>query len=412
MSNLQFTDFQCHDDRPTLSREEGIARTLGFAGIHDRDTLSWMAEAFTSATSDISTVADCGFDYDEGTWVVNNNLTGIAPDGTQWYKILYAADEIGSNFTLTFDKTGDNGGVVLCASPTYSTALLAWWTGAYVGFSSLAGATETILSKLPCTEVGAATVTVAVWPRSYSKIDKVDDLAMAIWFDGHLLVQYTTPNPSARYGVTSWGYFGFAVSDTATATFDNMRIPQLHQNQEWTSVDPGEAASAGLNRVMGQDMIRVQARYDGGVKIWRNVGTDVDWTPAVGTARKASKQHQFYSPSQLRLVGGAHEVNVFRDNLNQGHVFAVANDPHALDEEDTYDRAIRLHKKAEESADKLILELVGLNVLLEPEDIIEYNGTKWRVQTIAYRIASQTGQGGGNVAVLDSTVQCRACLES
>ena len=90
----------------------------------------------------------------------------------------------------------------------------------------------------------------------------------------------------------------------------------------------------------------------------------------------------------------------------------MANDPHALDEEDTYDRAIRLHKKAEESADKLTLELVGLNVLLEPEDIIEYNGTKYRVQTIAYRVASQTVQGGGQDAVLDSTVQCRACLET
>ena len=409
MANLQFTDWQCHDDRPTLSREEGIARTLGFAGIHDRDTLSWVYEAFSSGASDISTVSDYDFGYDEGTWCIdpNGSLSGTAPDGAQWYKILYYADEIGSNFTLTFDKTGDNGGVVLCSNTTYGSALLAWWTGTHVGFSTLAGAAETILLKLPCTEAGDATVTVSVWHRSYSKIDEVDDIAMGLWFDGHLVAQHVTTFYS------SWdGYFGFAVSDTKTATFDDVRIPQLHQNQEWTSVDPGEAASAGLNRVTGQDMIRVQARYDGGVKIWRNVGTDVDWTPAVGAARKASKQHQFYSPSHLRLVGGVHEVNVFRDDLNQGHVFVVANDPHALDEEDTYDRAIRLHKKAEESADKLTLELVGLNVLLEPEDIIEYNGTKWRVQTIAYRIASQTGQGGGNVAVLDSTVQCRACLES
>lgn len=409
MSDLTFTEWQCHDDRPALDREEAIERTLGFAGIHDRDTLSWVSKAFSAGASDVSTVSDYGFGYDETDWCISpaGCLSGTAPDGNQWYKILYSEEEIQPNFVVTFDKVGDNGGFVFCSDQTYSSALLAWWTGTHVGFSSLAGATETILSKLPCTETGAASVTIAVWPRSYSRIDEIDDLAMSLWFDGHLLLQHTTSNNS------DWGgYIGFAVGDSATACFGSMRISQLHQIQEWTSVDPGEAASAGLNRVTGQDMIRVQARYDGGVKIWRNVTTDVDWVPATGAARAASKQHQFYSPSHLRLVGGAHEVNVFRDDLNQGHVFAVANDPHALDEEDTHDRATRLHKKAEESADKLTLELVGLNVLLEPEDIIEYNGTKWRVQAIAYRVASQTGQGGGQVAVLDSTLQCRACLES
>lgn len=408
MSNLQFTDFQCHDDRPTLTREEAIERTLGFAGIHERSTLSWICEAFSGGTSDVSNISDYDLDHAEGDWCIapDHTLSGIATDGNQWYKVLYTGDTIEVGFEVSFDKTGDNGGFVFCADTDYNPALLAWWTGTHVGFSSLAAATETVLLSLPCTETGASTVTVAVWPRSYSRIDEVDDVAMALFFDGKLLAQHVTSNND------DWGeHIGFAVGDSSTATFDNIRIPQLYQIQEWTSVDPGEAASAGLNRVTGQDLIRVQARYDGSVKIWRNDATTVDWSVATGAARMAGKRHKFYSPSHLRLVGGAHEINVFRDS-NQGHVFAVAQDPHALSENDTYNRATRQHERVEETADQLRLELTGLNVLLEPEDIIQYNSKKQKVQTIAYRISRQTGRGGAEVAVLDSSVECRIHLES
>jgi len=58
-------------------------------------------------------------------------------------------------------------------------------------------------------------------------------------------------------------YIGFAVYGSDTITFNNLAVVQLHTIMEYTSVDPGEAASMGLSRAISYEQLRVQARYDG-----------------------------------------------------------------------------------------------------------------------------------------------------
>jgi len=234
----------------------------------------------------------------------------------------------------------------------------------------------------------------------YSAVDEIEDIELTLWFDDRLLVSYTI------HYEEKGDYIGFAVYESDTITFDDLHVAQLHEPVEWTSVDPGEEASAGLSRVIGQDDIRLLARHDGTVKMWRNVTTDVDWTVPQGKPIEARKVKQFYTPSHLRLVGALHETNTFRDN-GQGHIFAVGQDPNALSEDETHDRGVRMHRRMEEEGTQVTLRLAP-NPVLEPEDIIEIDGDSWRVVTIAYTIQWQGGQG--SAPVLESTITARECL--
>ncbi len=407
MTSLRFRNLQCHDDRPGLSRQDGIERTLGFAGIHDYSALGWIEEAFTSSTSSIS---DANLEGSESsTWsILGNRLYGSPPDGAQWYKVRHETEtEVG--YTVEFDKTGDEGGFLFMASDSY-VGYIVWWTGTLVGVSSIDGTTETVLISIPSTETGAATVRIAIYPRSYSNIDVVDDVAVGLWFDGKMLLTYIVSFDTAVLGTlaTARKKIGFVARNTS-CTYEDLRIPQLRHVQEWTSVDPGETAAASLGRVVGKDNVRVQARYDGTVKIWRNEATSIDWAIDLSRPTRADERYRHYSVSHLRLVGAVHETDTFRDT-NQGHIFAVAQDPNALTETDTYDKGTRRHREGEESADVLVLTIQP-NLILESGDVISYNGGSWRVESIAYKIGIQSGPGG-QAPVLASSISCRKVLTS
>lgn len=380
MTNLKFKEWQCHDDRPALCQEEALQRTLGFAGIHAYAVSSWLLGAYTPSVSE-NVVSD----------VSHLDIVSVVDEDL----------ELGFWAEFDWSSPDNDGAFVFCADDALD-CYFAWWNDGEVGFSKVTSGAETELVRLPLVVSSPSRVRVGVWPKSYTKIDEIDDLAMGIWLDDRLLLAhaaaYTEKGKRIGFGVNVDGH---------SATYSNIRVPQLHQITEWTSVDPGESASAGMNRVVGQSQIRVQARYDGSAKIWRNTETDVDWEVSLGRATQATVEHGFYAPSHLRMVGALHEINVFREN-DQGHTFVVVQDPNALSEDDTYNRAIRRHVRVAEGGDKLVLGMAP-NVLLEAEDVIRYNGEKWRVSTIVYRIARR-GEGE-QVAVLESLVTCRRCLE-
>lgn len=49
MANVRFKDWQCHDDRLAICREEAVRRTLAFAGIHDVDAKTEIDEDFAES---------------------------------------------------------------------------------------------------------------------------------------------------------------------------------------------------------------------------------------------------------------------------------------------------------------------------------------------------------------------------
>jgi len=403
---LKFTNWQCCDDRPALNIEESIQRPLGFSGVHSYEALDWVLEDFSESTSMVSTV---DFEGPEGGWAfIGGSLLGVPTDDTQWYKVRYS-EEIEIGFTTEFDKTGTEGAFLFMCGDGYAS-YAAWWTDSAVGVSRLMDDDEEVLTSIPMVYSGSSTVRIAVYPKMYSAIDQIDNIAVGMWFDGEMAFTYMIefPNEVWRDLDIARKHVGFAVRNTS-ATFSNWRIPQLHQVREWTSVDPGEAASASVGRTIGQDNIRVQARYDGSVKIWRNESTSSDWSIPTGRALQIGQKHRHYSPSHVRLVGALHEADTFRSG-NQGHVFVVGQDPNAIMEAETYDKGERRHKEIEESYDQIEI-VCAPNVLLEPGDVVAFNSSYWRVENISLKIVMQ-GSGPAQVPVLGSSITCRKLLTS
>lgn len=402
MTTLEFRDWQCHDDRPVLTQQDGVERCLAFAGIHDQSYATWISEAMDVATSDVSGVSEISdvgnWNGEEGSWIVyGDRLHGIGSGGAQWYK-LYHTTTVDIGFVAEFDKTGNRGAFLFCSTAAYD-GYLVWWTGTAVGVSDINGVTETILCSLPFAETGSAGVTVSVRPQRYQKIDQIDDLTISLWFDDKLLLTHTMEYEEKG------DYVGFAVYQSDSITFDNLTIYQLHQIVEWTSVDPGETASSSLGRALGYDEVFVRARYDGSVHVWRNTGTDSDWTIPASRALSVGNRQNIYTPSHLRLVGALHEIDHFRTGT-QGHIVNVGQDPNVLSELATYNRAVRMHRSQAEKGEEEVLAIAP-NPALEPEDVITYDGNKYRVTAIGYRI-EKDGEGYRLV----STINTRECLDA
>jgi len=393
LAETQFIKTQVHDGRPAIEQENAIQRCLAFAGIHDTsfEDLIWEQHAGTLSDS---------YEGSEGTWAYSGGvLQGTGNGSAQWYKIRHVTD-VEPGFVVTFDKTSDRGGFLFNCDDSYNCHMV-WWQSNCVGLSLLAGSTGSTLLSLPIAETGAATVKIAVWPRSYSSVDEIDDLAVMLWFDDRHL--FTHMMPYVYYGDA----IGLAVYESDTATFDNLRVPQLHHIVEWTSVDPGEPVSSGVSRVIGYEDIKMRARYDGTVHVWRETGSAVDWAMSNDRCLTQNTEENLFWPSHYRLVGAMHEADGFRPG-NQGHIFAVGQDPNALSASETYDKAERKHEKIEEAA-RVTSVATAPNPTLEPEDVVTLDGETWRVVSINYR-AIQKGDVRRPIAVLESTIQMRECL--
>jgi hypothetical protein len=397
---IQFKKWQCHDDRQALDQERAIQRVLAFAGVHDTSAADEVSEAFT-----VGDLSDYHLEEADpnGAWgIVGSKLQGTGYYlGSAWLFVRHTT-ELEYGYIATFDKTGDYGGFIFQCDDSYN-AYLVWWTDTAVGLSELDEGVETQLANIPLTEPGAASVAVAVWPQRRTSIDTIDDLAVMLFFDRKHLFTYVLEYEASRGGMKT----GFATWPDETVTYDNYRVAQLHQLVEWTSVDPGEPASAGLSRVITYEQIRIQARYDGSVKLWRNDGVDVDWVVPDGRTLTTVEEVRLHSPSHFRLVGALHEIDVFRTG-DQGHVFAVGQDPNALSETATSSRATRRHKILVESG-RVVGAIMAPNPVLEPEDVITLDAVDWRVSSVNYR-ANWRGSTQAGAPVLESNTKARECL--
>ena len=393
MANISFKDFYCHDNGPPVDQEAGIKRCLNYAGILDTEFEDLFFLQFASGT-----YSDFNLEHAEGTWTIDTaKLQGVGGGSAQWYKIAHCvAAPIG--YVAEFDKTGDQGAFLLCQDDDY-TGYMVWWTGTAVGMSELSEGTPTTLVSVPIAETGAAAVKVMVWGQRYEKIDTVDDLTVALYFDDKLLLSHTF-----EYNDTYGEYTGFAVYESDTITIDNYRIAQLHQvTGNIVSVDAGDAVSAGLSRVIATDMIRTRARYDGTVHVWRNTSTSSDWTVPTGRDLRAEFIRHIFWPTHIRVVGALHEQDRVEDS-NHGHIFAIAQEPDALTEDAVYSLAGRRHDLMEESARKLVIQ-TSVQPALEPEDVITYASLTWRISAVSFKATTSDGAA----SILDSTIEARRC---
>jgi hypothetical protein len=392
---IQFKDLIVNNYNPAVNQEESIEHFLAFAGLHDHSSKDTYG---TDALVALMT---------EGTWTTNvDHITGTGGGSAQWYRVIFdKIVELG--FTAEFDVPLVTGisAFLFMENDDHAGYAFAWGNGNVALQRIASNGTITNLHVLPYDIPIAMHVKIAVRPMRLLAVDQIDQIAISVWFDESLVMSHVL----FWDGTTMSGqYVGFALYGNGVGDFDNFRIPQLHQIVDYSSVDPGEPASAGMGRVIANERIRIHARWNGTVLIWRSDDSDVDWVVDDGRPHTVRSTRQIYWPNHVRVVGAIHEVDRHRHG-EQGHVFALAQDPNALDAKATYTRAGYIHRDLEERAENVVFQMAP-NPALEPEDIIEYNGTLYRVTSINYRIQWRGGQESG-APVLESTVTCRRCLE-
>jgi len=122
MANIKFKNWQCHDDRLAICREEAIKRTLAFAGIHSTVAESEIDEDFTvaSASGGPDTVGTLLIWYDVGTLLGLNDgdTVGALLDlsGNGWDAVqatankqpLYKPNILNSLPSVRFDGVNDD----------------------------------------------------------------------------------------------------------------------------------------------------------------------------------------------------------------------------------------------------------------------------------------------------------------
>ena len=395
MTTIYFQDFQCHDDRPHYTQLEGIQRILAFVGNHSTE-FEWLVTG--GSASDFDTVDA------QGTWNIAAGVIGGQGGGAgQWYKIKHITPiELG--FVASFAWSGDACAYLFCIDDDF-TGYMVWWDTINVGIASCDELTYTDLSNRPFAVSSPATVTVGVWPKSYYSIDEIDDLIVAVWFDSQLALVYAIPYDSTLDNFNT----GFGVWQNGIVEITNHKVVELHQIQEWTSIDSGEVAGSGLSRVIGQEDILVRARYDGSVRVWAEDSSVSDWTVPAARPVQHSKTRLLYWPNHLRMVGALYEDSALFRAGGQGHIFEIAQDPNALTADATRSRGSRRHARVEETAVGITITMPPC-LALEAEDIITYDGNTYRIKAITLGVQFTSGQGGKEVPVLVGTYQCDQCL--
>jgi hypothetical protein len=274
------------------------------------------------------------------------------------------------------------------------------------------GYTESPLLSLPFSAIDAAHIQVAVKGISSTAIDKVDDLMVTLRLDDRVIFSY-----AMQLDTSIGNQIGLAVQGNNAARFENLRVAQFHQIIEIASVGPTEKAAAGASRILGMEMIRLQARFDGSVLIWRNDLSTSDCTIQQGDYKTLTVKEDLLSPTHFRLTGGLYEADVYAglDNAtgiaqHRGHIFVTANDPNALVERDTFDRAKRKARETVEAANAIEID-VPFKPLLEAEDVIEvvfpYGITPvlYRVTTIDFKSSSTK-----DATQFESKLSCRRLI--
>ena len=167
------------------------------------------------------------------------------------------------------------------------------------------------------------------------------------------------------------------------------------------------------------DKIRVQARFDGTAKIWRNDLLTTDETFTVSEILKANVTEDLYAPTHFELVGGMYQADVLAGHSQEvgseqhrGHIFTQTNDPNVLTEMETFDRARRKAIEAVEAAEELELT-VKFNPLLEAEDVIAVY-FPYQASPVQYRITSLDFQAAWSESGVkyEHTLKCRRLISA
>lgn len=385
MSSPRFKQAFFCDMRPPLTLEDAI-RTCGcMAGVHlfdFTDTLDEDFDDFSSWTGDLA-----------ATWNVGaGDLVMTGGGAARWYQARYGA-QIAPGFVASFDLTTGSGAFVFHGKTdeTSKDGFIAWWTNAACGFATVdAAGAQTLLLSMPYGINAPARVQIAVSWRLNSVDEDRKWLQMSMFADGEEMCAYAVDIGGGAWDY-AFDYVGFAVYQANVCTVDNLTVQELHRIANYLTVDPSETPAQGMQRAIGTTRLKMQARYNGTIRVWRPGDRVLDWTVPSSPQRAVEVQDrkdQRRALTHVRTIGVLHQVDRFEDDEGQVHMhrFTRTDDPNLFSEEEVYTEAGKVLHEAQELQRQVILTMPGMP-LLEAHDRIEYEGEDWRVDSIQGQLA-------------------------
>lgn len=389
MTTLNWMDVTVHDMLPAMTLEKQIRAICSFGGIHDFDFSTELDDLCAGAVSDSWDWASAG-----GTWTnTNGKLHGVGGGAAAWYHIITVADmpQAGS---VTFRKHDNRGAVVLRAVDEDNCYRL-FWDASKIALQYVESGSATNLIVMPKVYTGESEVEVAWREVQYTSEDIYRWLFISVWFDGELGLTYG--DNIADSGERTLGQkLGFGVYQSDAIDLDNVRVPEFSEIGDWASLDENEAPGGALSRLIGGRHVRMFARYDGTLKIWKPTTVASSQTitdDRIKQRKRTIDSRKLYT--HVRVQGAYVYAEAVDAALIRaaGHRYRRVDMPHLMTEQECVDEAEYFLDRSEEDSDTVDITLCPY-VILEPEDRIslpdgEYLLTRMEISGAAGRLQAK-----------------------
>lgn len=293
--------------------------------VYDRGTAQTVEESFRIYSS-WSQIHDFNFDsiVDEAS---------LSPSlGASWDSKSIISGDLPFDLVIEYDVDGPGHGVVLKYDSVAGTYMIFGVTSdGYMVIYEFNGVINSLVHKMPVDTALYGHIRVSTRQQRFS--DDETDIwhTVSMWVDDSLVGTHTMLLGEADENEYEIG----VIVESTSRTFTNIRVPQLTEFTEWSSVDPGESPQGGLERSIEGRYVKYFIRFDGSMRAWTsrlasNVRT---FTKAeLYVLNWAYDKRSLYN--HVRMTGGYAQAEFVRaDLISQfGHRFIEINNPYLLTE--------------------------------------------------------------------------------
>lgn len=242
------------------------------------------------------------------------------------------------------------------------------------------GSDNRVYHRVPSEELNSGRWLLTVHQGQYSDQPEDSWLTFSLWANGCRVFSY-----SHHHGFVLPEYGVRILQTTLDPIFQSVRIPQLHEFVEWSSVDPGENASGGLNRTLEGRYVKTFIRHDGSFSAFKSVPRNPVAAFLSSDLYSMDTTHDPRSvSSHIRMMGAyewAEHINF--DLIDKiGHRFSEVNNPYLMSPEACLIEAANESLRQSEAL-KTVKITMPYNPLLEPEDVISIDGVKYIIDSIS-----------------------------
>lgn len=365
---IRFKEFLVCNTETNKCIEENAKTLFSYANVHDRNFDDTLSDDFTILDASTWDVAGASV---YATWTSDPpgggdaQLKGVGGGDGDWDHLL-SVDDMPSEGILAVYKNCNRGGIVFRGTDRQNHYLF-FWDADSVGFKKCTGGSYTTLADVPKVYTGEGDITLSWREMKFRRTADEKWLFMSAWVDGELAVTTESDISNSTPGKK----VGFAVYDSDTVYFDDIRIPELTEIVDWCSLDIGEAPAGAISRMIGRRHIKYFLRYDGTLRMWRPKSASSTWT----YQRHITGFHWNVDDRNLvshwRQVGAWEEADRFDTTLLQKGVHRFHKDDNAdlMTKEACYNEAGYAIQRLKEVSNRVDMG-VPAQVLQEPEDVV------------------------------------------